>query len=118
MKKTTRVARVTATEPADATFAASEAGPIDAPMWPLCAPSWLQPEIPPAIPAWTGLAIERHFGIPAPEFLDFENAALNRPATLILSDEIHPPALPRIPESGLAPLGRDPRAVCRQQGRV
>src|SRR5579863_4876303 len=49
-----------AAQPATATFAVGDTGPIDAPMWPLCAPSWLQPEISPSLPAWTGLAIERH----------------------------------------------------------
>jgi len=110
--------RQSAPRPLDATFTAGGAEPIDAPMWPRSAALWLQPEISPSIPVWTGLAIERHFGIPSPGFLCFETALSNRPATISLHDELRPPARMDVPQSGLATLGWDPRAVCRQQGRV
>ncbi|MGD1070510.1 MAG: hypothetical protein ABSB15_10255 [Bryobacteraceae bacterium] len=104
-------------QPIDATFAATGAGPIDAPMWPLHAALWLQPEPAPSIPAWTGIAIERHHRIPAPDFLQFDTAPANRPGALDDSrDAIEPRTGPQLPPSGLAPLGWDPRAVGRKQG--
>jgi hypothetical protein len=113
----------------DATFAAAEfapaaAEPIDAPMWPLHAALWLQLEMAPSIPVWTGLAIERHNRIPAPGFLYFDTAPPDRPG--ILDSSAFPsgktapgtPARLDLPESGLTPLGWDPRAVCRKQGGI
>jgi hypothetical protein len=106
-----------APQPVDATFAPIEAEPIDAPMWPLHPALWFQPERMPSVPVWTGLAIERHNRIPAPDFLHFDTAPPDRPDTLDSScDALTPGARRELPQSGLAPLGWDPRAVCRKEG--
>jgi hypothetical protein len=100
-----------------AAFAAIEAEPIDAPMWPLHSALWFQPELAPSVPVWTGLAIERHNRIPAPGFLHSDAAPPNCPGALDSSrDALTPDARPELPPSGLAPLGWDPRAVCRKEG--
>jgi len=92
---------------------AVEAVPIDLPMWPLQAAAWLQPEIAPIPPVWSGLTIERHNRIPAPDFWPSASAPLNR------SDAPHNSlraliraAKPAVPAGDLAPLGWDPRSVC------
>jgi hypothetical protein len=107
-----------APHPMDATFATAEAEPIDAPMWPLHTALWLQPETAPSIPVWTGLAVERHNRIPAPDFLYCDTVPPNRPGTPDKSDDALRPAARReeLPQSGLAPLGWDPRAVGRKPG--
>ena len=106
-----------APQPIAATFAAIEAEPIDAPMWPLHSALWFQPELAPSVPVWTGLAIERHNRIPSPDFLHSNTAPPNRPDTLDSSrDALTPDARRELPQSGLAPLGWDPRAVCRKEG--
>jgi hypothetical protein len=113
---------ISATALATAAFAAAEAEPIDAPMWPLHAALWLQLEMAPSIPVWTGLAIERHNRIPAPDFLRLDAAPADRPGTLLNpafssgKSALSPPARPDLPASGLTPLGWDPRSVCRKQG--
>jgi hypothetical protein len=92
---------------------ATEAAPIDAPMWPVHSALWFQPELAPSAPMWSDLNIERHNRIPAPVFLHAETAPLNRPDALDHSiDARTPGANPEIPQSGLAPLGWDPRADC------
>jgi hypothetical protein len=101
------------------TFAITGAAPIDAPMWPLHAALWLQSEQAPSIPDWTGLAIERHNRIPAPDFQFRDIASPDRPGALDNSRNALSPGpgrRPAIPRSDLTPLGWDPRAVCRQQG--
>ncbi len=104
-------------QPIDATFATIEAEPIDAPMWPLHPALWFQPELAPSAPAWTGLAIEHHNRIPAPDFLQPDTAPPNRPDTPDNSrDALTPGARCELPHSGLEPLGWDPRAVCRKEG--
>jgi hypothetical protein len=97
-------------------FAEIEPKPIDAPMWLLHPVSWLQAERSPSVPLWTGLAIERHYRIPRPEFMPLETAAPNRPGALDNSCAALA-AEPRceLPQSDLAPLGWDPRAVCRKE---
>ena len=106
-----------APQPVDATFAAIEAVPIDAPMWPLHPALWFQPERAPSVPVWTGLVIERHNRIPAPDFPRFDTAPPDRPGTLHNScDALRPGARRELPESGLTPLGWDARAVCRKEG--
>jgi hypothetical protein len=89
------------------------AEPIDMPKWPIHAAGWLHPEAPPSAPSWSGLTIERRNRIPSPDLLRFHLPPLDR-----VADPDDPPealtrtALPAIPESSLAPLGWDPRAVC------
>lgn len=101
-------------EPPAAPFSTSEPEPIDSPMWPLHSGLWFQPELAPSPPAWSGLAIERHNRIPAPDFLHSGVAPVNRTDVLENScDTLAPAACPKISESGLAPLGWDPRSVCR-----
>jgi hypothetical protein len=106
-----------AAQPVDGTFATMEAEPIDAPMWPLHPALWFQPERAPSAPVWTGLVIERHNRIPAPDFLHSEIAPTDRPGTLDRTcDALTPGARRELPESGLMPLGWDARAVCRKEG--
>lgn len=106
-----------APQPVEATFATIEAVPIDAPMWPLHPAQWFEPERAPSVPVWTGLVIERHNRIPAPDFLHSDTAPPNRPRTLDSScDALTPGARRELPESGLTPLGWDARAVCRKEG--
>jgi hypothetical protein len=109
--------RSTGTEPPGAPFANLEAAPIDVPMWPIHSAVWFQPELAPSVPAWSGLAIERRHRIPAPDFLHSGAVPVQRPDTLDNSrDALAPDARPEIPQSGLAPLGWDPRAVGRKEG--
>jgi hypothetical protein len=106
-----------APQPVDGTFAPIEAEPIDAPMWPLHPALWFQPERAPSVPVWTGLVIERHNRIPAPDFPRFDTAPPDRPGTLHNScDALRPGARRELPESGLTPLGWDARALCRKEG--
>ena len=89
---------------------------IDAPMWPVHSTAWFQPEAAPAPPSWSGLAIERHARVAAPDFLLLPAAPVNRSAACD-----HPPcaltpaACPAIPQSGLTPLGWDPRINCPKE---
>jgi hypothetical protein len=99
------------TEMPDAIFVSSGTEPEDAPMWPLSAALWLQPEMGPSIPAWSGLAIERHFGIPSPDFLHPECAPFDRSEARSFCDILRRAATVKIPESDLTPLGWDPRSV-------
>ena len=91
-----------------------EIAPVDAPMWPIHAVGWLQPDIGPSAPAWSGLVNARHHGIPAPGFLSPGIEPLNRPAERNADCPV--PARtgrPKMPQSDLAPLGWDPRAVAK-----
>ena len=112
-------------QPIDAAFATNETELIDAPMWPLHSAHWFQPELAPSIPVWTGLAIARHHRIPAPGFLPSDITSPNRPVALDSTfastldgsrDALSSGARRELPQSGLAPLGWDARAVCRKQG--
>lgn len=99
-------------------LASQEALPIEAPMWPHNPAVWFQPELAPSVPLWSGLAIERCHRIPAPDFLHSTAAPFNRPDTTDNSREaLRPGASPKAPESGAAPLGWDPRTVCRKEDR-
>ena len=103
--------------PFAAPFVIRQAAAIDVPAWPLHGVVWLQPELAPAAPAWSGLTIERRNRVPAPGFLLPDSATLDRsdaPDTSL--DSLKPGASPEIPRSGLAPLGWDPRAVCKREG--
>lgn len=106
-----------AKEPIAAPFAKMDPAPIDAPMWPLHSAVWFQPELAPSVPSWSGLTIERHKRIPSPDFLRSETTPFNCPDVLGNSrDALTPSARPEVPESGLAPLGWDPRAICPKEG--
>ena len=104
-------------QPLAAAFAIIGDELIDAPKWPLHSAAWFQPELAPAVPVRNGLAIERRYRIPAPDFLHSGTAPPDRPEGLKSSPgELTPVARPQLPQSGLAPLGWDPRAVCRKGG--
>lgn len=103
--------------PKDMVFAATGAGPVDAPAWPTQADVWLQPAVAPAPPAWSGLTIERRHRIPVPGFVRSGATPLDRPAAAAFSgDAIASAAQSDLPISGLAPLGWDARAICRKEG--
>jgi hypothetical protein len=96
-----------------AEFASIPIEPIDAPMWPIHPPGWLQLDVPASAPSWSGLHIERRNRIPAPDLLYFPLEPLDRCAQLDDRCEALPVAAgPKICESGLEPLGWDPRAFC------
>jgi hypothetical protein len=98
-----------------ASFATREAVPIDSPMWPTHLALWFQPELAPAAPDWSGLAIERRSRIPAPGFLHAEAIPSDCPETTAaadsLADSLTPRTRPGIPQSDGAPIGWDPRAM-------
>jgi hypothetical protein len=96
---------------------ANEAEPIDAPMWPHQPAIWLQPNEAPAVPSWSGLGIERHNRIPAPDFLTSVGGPANREDSLENSPRPFTPSVgPGLPQSDLVPLGWDPRADCPKAG--
>ena len=102
-----------APEPLAGPVGSMEDTAIDAPMWPLQSAVWFQPDVAPAPPAWSSLAIERHNRIPAPDFAPSDTSPANRPGALEHSPEaLTRAAVPEAPESGLTPLGWDPRADC------
>jgi hypothetical protein len=114
-------------QPIDAAFAASEPELIDAPMWPLHAAHWFQPELAPSVPVWSGLAIIRHNRIPGPGFLHPDIAPSNIAATpgsnpsrdrtgALAGEGALCGRVPQLPDSGLAPLGWDARAMRRKEG--
>ena len=110
-----------APQPASEIFAAPfippDAVPVDAPMWPTNPAMWFQPELAPAAPGWTGLAIERRHRIPAPDFDYAEPRAVDLPAAAEPSRHVLvPESHVAVPQSDLAPLGWDPRALCRKEG--
>jgi hypothetical protein len=94
-----------------APFVSLEVAALEHPMWPLHYSAWLQPEAVPALPAWSGLTIERRYRLPAPDFVLSEvepfplSAAAHRAC-----DPVPPAACPGLPASGLAPAGWEPRA--------
>jgi len=88
---------------------------VDVPKWPLQSAAWLEPDVPPSPPAWSGLAVERHHRIPVPDFLPFDTAPLNRMDGPKTSQPAVAAAGPILPHSDLAPLGWDPRAVGRKE---
>lgn len=95
-----------------ASFVSVEARAVDAPMWPVHPVAWLQPELRPGDPGLSGLHIERHHRFPAPGFLQLAPTPASPPLT---ADTARDPLLPNAkracPQSGLAPLGWDPRAA-------
>jgi hypothetical protein len=95
-----------------APFAVLEARAIDAQMWPVHSVVWLQPDLRPAPPASSRLRIERHYKIPAPDFLYFDVPASVHAHTLErVSDPIRPSLRQQLPQSHLVLLGWDPRAA-------
>jgi hypothetical protein len=95
-----------------------EATPIDCPKWPLQAAVWLQPDGGPSAPVWSDLAVERQNRIPMPDFQSSGTVPFDHPAARYNSDDALRTAIrPTIPQSDLAPLGWDPRASCRKEGR-
>ncbi len=101
-----------------APFAAVEAAPADPEMWPAHPAGWLEPDLAPVVPASSGLRVERRYAVPAPDLLRLEPLAAIPPPARAAVPEMRPPACrTRLPESGLAPLGWDPRAVCRKGDR-
>jgi hypothetical protein len=93
-----------------ASFAQVDTSPVNAEMWPVHALLWLQPDLYPARPRASGLRIERRYKPPAPDFV----RPGMEPASPAQTREraCEPQASHRsrwIPQSGLAPLGWDPR---------
>ena len=100
-----------------APFAAVEPAPADAGMWPAHPAAWFEPQLPPELPAVSGLRVERRCTVPAPDFLRFEPSPASLPHTYVEPDFL-PPDLPAgLPESDLVPLGWDPRVACRKGNR-
>jgi len=116
--KKKRATRKTA-DAAPGAFLIAEPAAIDAPMWPLHAALWFQPELAPTAPAWSDLAIERRHRAPAPDVVAIAAAPANRKdAVEASSNAIAPEARPQTPDGGLAPLGWDPRVLAgpRKEG--
>lgn len=116
-KKQTDASPANNAEPFVEAPAATEIAPVDAPMWPLHSVVWLQTDLGPSAPAWSGLVIAHHNRIPAPDFVSPGVDPLNRQEAR--AAECH--ALlrvptPKVPQSDLAPLGWDPRTVGRKGG--
>jgi hypothetical protein len=93
-------------------FAPIKIDPIDARKWLVHPFLWLQPELTPAAPSASGLWIERRHKIPIPGFARVAVSAILRPKPAEAPAGLRPPEVPRnYPESELAPLGWDPRAL-------
>ena len=100
----------------EAPFAAIGVEPVDTPSWPIQPAGWFQPEPTPAVPAWSGIGIERHSRTPLPGFIRHDISAVNRADALeVLCESFSPNAVPNLPESGLDPLGWDPRTEYRKE---
>jgi hypothetical protein len=113
-----RIARAAKPEPKLAEFIKPELQTEDAPMWPIHPVMWLQPELRLQIPAGSGLHIERKYSVPSPEFVHSAMTPVSHPPALDMT--VHPvlPCVGRqLPESGLAPLGWDPRVASHRTGK-
>ena len=100
-------------EVAESPFVELGAEAVDLPMWVLQPAGWYQPDLAPAPPSWSGLAVERRGRVPVPDFVraepsPFEIAAA--PAGTL--EAITPNPQPQFPDDDLTPLGWDPRAHC------
>jgi hypothetical protein len=94
-----------------APFTATEIQAIDTQMWPVHSVVWLQPELRPEAPRSSTLRIERHYKVPAPDFLYFDVPPTSHPDTLEpVADPLPPGVQPQLPQSDLVPLGWDPRS--------
>jgi len=95
-----------------APFAPAEIPASGAPMWPVHPVVWFHPELKPRLPDSSGLTIESYRKLPAPDFLPLEVTSADQPHS---ADEVCDPPLPdvkhRLPTSGLAPSGWDPRVA-------
>ncbi|HUI82103.1 MAG TPA: hypothetical protein VLY24_29480 [Bryobacteraceae bacterium] len=101
-----------------APFIKTEAQAQNAPMWPVHPVMWLQPQLRPAVPAESGLSVERKHTVPAPDALRFELTPVNHPASPEMVVRPVPPQIQRqLPASGLAPLGWDPRVASFAAGK-
>jgi len=104
-------------EVSQAPFAIAAAQPIDAPMWSIHPGVWFQPDRPPVF-AGSGLELARKNRLPAG---DFAASVAASPIDCAATREtpvkpLSPAASPAVPASDLAPLGWDPRTVCRKGG--
>jgi len=104
--------------PEAAGFLKTESQAQDAPMWPIHPAMWLQPELRLAVPAESGMRIERRHTVPAPDAIPISMNFVNHPAS---PDKTAQPVLPRLehrlPASDLAPLGWDPRVAAHAAGK-
>lgn len=104
-------------EVSQAPFVTMPLEPIDSPMWPVYPGVWFQPERPPLFFS-SGLEVARHHRLPAG---DFSASDVTQPVDLAAEcetpgDAVAPKAPVNIPASDLAPLGWDPRTICRKEG--
>ena len=100
-----------------ARLATVEAKPVDTPMWPAHSVVWLQPELWPALPTSSGLSIERHLRVPAPDFINPGITPASRAHALDAGRDLLAPGLVHpLPQSSLEPLGWDPREHFRKGG--
>jgi hypothetical protein len=99
-------------------FAPVDAQPKDAPMWPVHSLIWWQPGLKPSLPSASDLRIERRHQVPIPDFLYLEMRPAGRPRPSLASpcDPLLPRRQPSLPQSGLVPLGWDPRADVKVTG--
>ena len=99
-------------------FLKTESAAQDAPMWAIHPFLWLEPELRLAVPAFSGLHIERTHTVPAPDAVRIPMTAVNHTAP---SEKLAQPVRPLIgrhlPTSDLAPLGWDPRLVSPGAGK-
>ena len=99
-----------------ATFAGTGAGPVDSNAWPVHPALWFQPDLRPSAPVWSGLSIERHNRIPAPDFIEPKITPLDSRQCIDGECSARMPALRAgIPPSDLEPFGWDPRALSRKE---
>ena len=98
-----------------ANFAPVACQPKDAPMWPVHSMIWWQPGLKPELPSASGLRIDRRHQVPIPDFLYLEMKPARRPRPALESpcDPLLPHRQPSLPQSGLEPLGWDPRAAVK-----
>src|SRR4029077_15509621 len=82
-----------------APFTATEIQAIDTQMWPVHSVVWLQPELRPEAPRSSTLRIERHYKVPAPDFLYFDVPPTSHPDTLEpVADPLPPGVQPQLPQ--------------------
>jgi len=101
-----------------APFASVKLEAQDASMWPVHPVMWLQPAPRPVLSIASGLRVERRYAIPAPDFLDCAQDAVECKHAPDKSAELRRPSIAMVlPQSGLEPLGWDPRAA-RRMSRI
>ena len=96
-------------EPDLADFIELEARAIDAEKWPVSPVVWWQPELILRPPHTTGLRNERRHKTPAAGFLNVDLALVCVAGEVTTPEPAVPALRVKIPESGLAPIGWDPR---------